>query len=135
MITRAFPNIISADLAATKAWFINLLDWEIEFDSDWFVHLAARDATGVELGVIAAGHEIVDGLTEPGSSGVMLTFVVPDVDATHHKATDLGYDIVQPPRDLFYGQRRMVLREPNGTLVDISSECEPSQAFVDSLSH
>lgn len=133
MITRGFPNIIAADLAATKAWYIELLGWAVEFDSDWFVHLRAPDAPGVELGVINAAHEIVADVVEPHAGGAMLTFVVDDVDDVHRKAVKLGYEILQEPRDLFYGQRRMVTRDPSGTIVDISSECEPSQEFLDSL--
>jgi len=57
MIIRGFPNIVTNDLAATKAWYIELLSWDVEFDSDWFVHLKASDAPGVELGLIDAGHE------------------------------------------------------------------------------
>lgn len=135
MITRGFPNIISTDLSQAKAWYINLLGWEIEFDSDWFVHLRAPDIAGVELGIIDANHELVAQIIEPGNAGVIITVVVDDVDETHHRATELGSGIVQTPRDLFYGQRRMILRDPDGTLVDVSSECEPSQEFLASLSH
>jgi len=133
MITRGFPNIITEDLATTKAWYLELLDWQVEFDSDWFVHLSASDVVGVELGMIDAGHEIVSDLVASGSAGIMVTLVVDDVDDVHRKAVDLGYAVVQAPQDLFYGQRRMVLRDPSGTMVDISSECEPSKAFLDSL--
>ncbi|MGI9612278.1 MAG: VOC family protein [Acidimicrobiales bacterium] len=134
MITRAFPNIVASSLPATKAWYVELLGWATEFDSDWFVHLKAPDVPGVELGIIDAGHEIVPQGLEPGSQGTLLTVVVDDVDETHDRAKGLGYEVVEEPRDLFYGQRRMILRDPAGTLVDVSSECEPSQAFLASLS-
>lgn len=133
MVTRAFPNIISTDLQATKTWFTDLLDWETEFDSDWFVHLKAKEAPAIELGIIDASHEIAAGVGERRAGGIILTLVVEDVDDVHRRALDLGYDLIEAPRDLFYGQRRMLLREPNGIAVDISSECEPSPAFLDSL--
>lgn len=65
----------------------------------------------------------------------MLTFVVDDVDVVHEFAAKRGDTIVEPPTNLFYGQRRMVVRDPDGTAVDISSECAPSQEFLDSLAH
>ena len=132
MVSRGFPNIISSDLAAVKEWYVDLLGWETEFDSDWFVHLKAADAPGVELGIIAEGHDIVPA---GATAGGMLTFVVDDVDELHAAAVASGHVVVEPPTNLFYGQRRMVLRDPAGTLVDISSECEPSQEFLDSLPH
>ena len=135
MITRGFPNIISHDLPVTKKWYVDLLGWETEFDSDWFVHLKAPVAPGVELGIIAAGHEIVPEGVEPGGGGRLLTFVVEDVDAVHTRAQDFGYMVVEEPVDLFYGQRRMILTDPDGTMVDVSSEGQPSQEFLDSLEH
>ena len=43
--------------------------------------------------------------------------------------------VVEEPVDLFYGQRRMILTDPDGTMVDVSSEGQPSQDFLDSLEH
>ena len=133
MISRGFPNVVTTQVAGTAKWYIQLLGWSPEFESDWFVHLKAADAPGVELGIIDANHEIVADVVGTEVGGAMLTFVVEDVDALHRTAVDLGLDIVEPPRDLFYGQRRMIIRDPNGTPLDISSECEPSQEFLDSL--
>lgn len=135
MISRGFPNVITTQVGATARWYIELLGWSTEFESDWFVHLKAAGAPGVELGIIDANHEIVSDVVDAAVGGAVLTYVVDDVDAIHRTAVELGLDVVQPPRDLFYGQRRMIVRDPNGTPVDISSECEPSQGFLDSLSH
>ena len=65
--------------------------------------------------------------------GVLLTIVVPDVDAVHRLVLERGLDLVEPPRDLFYGQRRMLLRDPNGVVLDVSSPCEPAKEFLASL--
>lgn len=133
MITRGFPNIISKDLAAARKWYVDLLGWATEFESDWFIHLKAPDAPGVELGILAADQPIVpEGAGATG--GALLTFVVDDVDAAHEHAIELGYKVLEAPVDLFYGQRRMILVDPAGTRVDVSSECPPSQEFLDSLS-
>ena len=63
----------------------------------------------------------------------MLTIVVDDVDALHRQAVDRGLEVVESPRDLFYGQRRMLLVDPNGLLVDVSSECPPDPDWLASL--
>ncbi len=136
MIRRGFANIIARDVPKTMAWYVDLLGWQTEFQSDWFVHLKAENAPGVELGIIDASHEIVSGFTTAGeASGITLTFVVDDVDSTYEQALSLGYDVIEAPTNLFYGQRRMVLRDINGTLVDVSSECPPSEEFLASLPH
>jgi PhnB protein len=63
----------------------------------------------------------------------MVTLVVPDVDDVHRLVLERGVDLVEAPRNLFYGQRRMLLRDPIGTLVDVSSECPPAPEFLASL--
>lgn len=135
MISRGFPNVVSNDLSQSKSWYEDLLGWETEFQSEWFIHLRAPDAPGVELGIIASDQAIVPAGVTAGGSGVLLTFVVDDVDSVHAKAVKEGYTVLEPPVDLFYGQRRMILVDPDGARVDVSSECEPSQEFLDSLPH
>lgn len=136
MIDRGFANIVTTDVDTTSAWYTELLGWDIEFQSDWFVHLKVNESPGVELGIINSDHEIAAPFTTSSAgSAVVLTIVVADVDATHDKAMSLGYEVLQRPTDLFYGQRRMVLRDPSGTLVDVSSECSPSEEFLASLPH
>ncbi len=136
MIRRGFANVIATDLPKTKAWYVDLLGWQTEFVSDWFVHLRAESAPGVELGIIDASHEIVSAFASKAQgAGVSLTVVVDDVDATYETAVSLGCDVLEAPTDLFYGQRRMLLRDPAGTVVDVSSECPPSEEFLASLPH
>ena len=50
-----------------------------------------------------------------------MTFVVDDVEAMYRQATAINAEIIQEPTDLPYGQRRLMLRDPAGTAVDISS--------------
>ena len=97
MINRGFPNVISKDLQATKQWFVDLLGWETEFESDWFIHLKSSSAPNVELGIIDANHEIVPSSINPDGGGFLLTFVVDDVDEVHQRAIELGYAILEPP--------------------------------------
>lgn len=129
-VSRGFPNILSDNLAATKKWYVDLLGWVTEFDSDWFVHLKSPAADGVELGILAADHALIPSGANLAAGGTLLTFVVDDVDEMHERARGLGCAIVEAPTDQFYGQRRMVLADPMGTLVDISSECPPSADFL-----
>jgi hypothetical protein len=63
----------------------------------------------------------------------VLSFVVDDVDAVHADAERRGLSVVAPPRNLFYGQRQLLLSDPNGALIDISTPTEPSEEFTASL--
>lgn len=131
-VARAFINLTvetAEDMAVSRA-FYEALGFVPRFTSGWFVHLAAPEQGAVELGLLLRSHETVPSLARAVPGGVMLTVVVPDVDAVHRSFAEQGVEVLEPPRDLFYGQRRMVVRAPEGTAVDISSECAPDPEWM-----
>jgi len=128
-IQRAFPNLAVDDLAASRA-FYERLGYRLRFESPWFVQLAAPGREGLELGLLRRDHPVVPEAARSAPAGVMLTVVVPDVDAAWRTLREAGVEILEPPRDLFYGQRRMVVRAPEGTAVDVSSACEPDPDWM-----
>lgn len=119
-INRLMTNICSDKLVETKEFYTTLFDFEINFDSDWYIQLVSGDQQ-MELGIISRTHELVPKDFQKPPQGFYLTFVVDSVDSIHEIASTSGFDIVQKPENTFYGQRRMLLKDPNGTLVDISS--------------
>ena len=53
--------------------------------------------------------------------GIYVTLVVDDAVAIFEKAKELGVEIVKEPELTFYGQKRVLLKDPAGALVDVSS--------------
>ncbi len=133
MPQRAFFSVLSTDLARSRDWYTSLFGYRVEFDSDWFVHLQDPDTPTLELGLIARDHEIVDERMRPHPTGGVVTLVVDDVDGLHAEAVSRGIEVVQPPTDLFYGQRRLLIVDPDGQVLDVSSECEPDPEWVATL--
>ncbi len=131
---RCFVNLLSDDPARLRDWYVELFGWRVDFDSDWFVHLQSPANDDVELGILRADHDIVPDVLHGAAPGVIVTIVVDDVDELHERAVAAGVDVIEEPRDLFYGQRRLLLRDPDGTVVDASAECEPSAEFIASVS-
>jgi len=134
MIQRSFYSLFSEDPASTAEWYRSHFGFEVTFDSDWFVHLRAPANELLELGIIDRSHEIVPEAHRLAPAGGMLTLVVDDVDEVHRRLVADGHHVIEEPRDLFYGQRRMLLADPTGALVDVSSECEPDPEWLASLS-
>ncbi|MCU0312253.1 MAG: VOC family protein [Acidimicrobiales bacterium] len=130
---RSFFSVLSDDLPGTRDWYVALFDYRVDFDSDWFVQLQAPDVPRLELGIIARGHRIVPDALRSSPTGGLLTVVVDDVDALHQRAQQRGVEVLEPPTDLFYGQRRMLLVDPNGMIVDVSSECPPDPDWLSTL--
>ncbi len=124
---RLLTNICSVDLPATRQFFVDLLGFEAKYDSDWYIQLCAPDDPEIEFGVIQYDHELVPVDYRRPPSGMYLTVVVPDVDAVYEQALELGVEILQAPRNEFYGQRRLLAKEPSGCLIDISSPFEEAE--------
>ena len=120
ILNRMMTNICSKNLDESKVFYSSLFDFSIDYDSDWFIHLISKDKQ-LELGIINATHEIVPKSTQTRPEGFYITFVVEKADDIFQIAKNEGFDIVSEPTDTFYGQRRLLLRDPNGVIVDVSS--------------
>ncbi len=118
---RCFTNILTEEVAATAAFYQNLLGLQPQFVSDWFVNLADADNPALELGILKQTSEIVPARAQRATAGVILTFVVDDCSTVYERAQALGVNVVEAPREMPYGQMRMIVRDPAGTFVDISS--------------
>lgn len=118
---RCFTNILSNSVESTAQFYENVLGMTRHFNSDWFVILTHTAIEGLELGVLQRDNDIVPKAIRAAPAGIMITFVVEDCNSIHTEAIKNNVDIIEPPTDMPYGQRRMLLRDPDGTVVDVSS--------------
>ncbi|MEO1000456.1 MAG: VOC family protein [Pseudomonadota bacterium] len=121
---RMILNVATGDLAGSEAFWRGLLGLEAAFESDWFILLTGP--AGIQIGLIAAGHEVVPAGVGGTPRGLYPTFVVADVEVAAETARGMGAEILEGPADTFYGQRRMLVRAPEGTVLDISSPTAPA---------
>ncbi len=113
-------NICSERLPESRDFYTQLFDFSIDYDSDWFVHLISKDKQ-LELGIIDLNSEVVPHDIRKQPTGTYITFVVDDVDEVFELAKTNKYAVLQNPENTFYGQRRMLLKDPNNYIIDISS--------------
>jgi len=118
---RLITNLCADDLAATRDFYVEHLGFAVGYDSDWYVQLRHPDRDGLELGIIRRDHDLVPDAWRASPTGMYLTFVVADADEAFERLKARGVPVVQPPRNEFYGQRRFLVRDPAGCLVDICS--------------
>lgn len=133
MPSRNFYCIFSDDLPGGRDWYVDRFAYRIAFDSDWFVNLQAPENAAVEIALMDRNSDLVPDTFRKIVGGGMLTIVVDNVDRIYDTMRAAGDRIVEPPRDLFYGQRRMLVQDPNGVLVDVSSQCDPDPDWLASL--
>jgi catechol 2,3-dioxygenase-like lactoylglutathione lyase family enzyme len=110
-LARAVPNIRSDRPAETRAFFTELLGFEVAMDLGWVITLAAPTNPSVQVTII--------GNDDPAAPGISVE--VDDVDAVHARAAERGLEIAYPLRDEEWGVRRFMLREPSGTIVNVLS--------------
>ena len=113
-------NICSNNLAESRDFYTKLFDFNVDYDSDWFIHLVSKDKK-LELGIINQTNEIVPKEFQNNPQGFYITLVVNNAEEIFQIAKSKQFHIVNEPTDTSYGQRRLLLKDPNGTLVDISS--------------
>lgn len=121
---RILTNICSDDLQKSKIFYVNLLGFQVKYDSDWYVQLCSPTDSEIEYGIIQRDHELVPKEYQNVPNGMYVTFVVDDVDVIYAKAVDMEIPIIQEPHNEFYGQRRFLTKDPNGCLIDICSPWE-----------
>ena len=102
-MNRAFTNILCNDVAQTAQFYQDLLGFERTGDFGWFILLSHDGLPGFELGVLQRDHETVPLGAAANPAGVILTFVVEDLDVIHHEAITRRVEIIQYPTDLPYG--------------------------------
>lgn len=120
-INRLIPNICSDRLAESKWFYTELLGFALAYDSDWYIQVVSPAQPKLELGFIRRDHELVPEAYRQLPQGMYLTIVLDAVDAIYEKLQTAGCEVMQPPKDEFYGQRRMLVTDPNGLLLDIST--------------
>ncbi len=119
-------NICSDNLPESKDFYTKLFDFNVDYESDWFIHLISQDKK-LELGIIDRTHQMVPNTFQNNPQGFYITFVVEDANEIFKIAKEENIEIVSAPEDTFYGQRRLLLKDPNGTLIDISSPIKDFQ--------
>lgn len=120
ILNRLLVNIVTENLSASAAFYTRYFDFEIDFDSDWFIHLISIEKS-LEIGLIHPGSEVVPKEITGSNGGYYLTFVVEDVQVLYEKMSADHVKVLQAPHDTFYGQRRLVLEDLNGMVLDVSS--------------
>ena len=133
-IQRQITNHIAEDPRKSAAFYVRAFGMVVRFESDWFVHLAVEGQDGLELAFLLRDHELVRNVPGPPTTGQLLTLVVDDLDAVVEAAVSAGAELVEPARDLFYGQRRALIRDPDGTVVDLSTPCSPDPSWMSRVS-
>ncbi|WP_434526529.1 VOC family protein [Photorhabdus asymbiotica] len=112
-------NILTDNLMSTRDLFVNLLNFNIEYESNWFVSMSSEKHG--QVSAFLRTSEFIPDIYQKSCQGLIITCIVENVESYYLKAQKFGFNIVEPPRDLPYGQRRLLIKDESGALLDISA--------------
>ena len=125
-----YPLVTVKALKESRDFFIQLFDMSLVFEASWVVMLTRKEGGPISLGLMTADHpsnppgpEIFDG------RGMILTLRVEDAARTFADLQKRGAPIAYGLKDEAWGQRRFMVRDPSGLLVDVVEQIEPAAGF------
>lgn len=129
-VTSYYPVIMTADVAASAAFYQTHFGFTPLFASDWYVHLQLDGDPSVNLAILDGQHNTIPESGRGRVAGLLLNFEVDDPDAVHDRLRAAGLPILLSLRDEAFGQRHFITCDPNGVLIDIIKPIPPSGEFA-----
>lgn len=110
-VRRIKPNIRSDRFDASRAFYGEVIGLEEHGGLDWILFFGT-DKREVQLSVMRL--DIKAGIHPD------VSIEVDDVDGVYQRAVDAGAEIVYPLTDEDWGLRRFFVRDPNGSVINVT---------------
>ena len=118
--SESFVILYHEDMQAARKFYEGALGLEIrEVTYDWFIGYWISDKHEMTLCISSSPDERA--MWGAGGKGVVIDFVVPDVDETYELLLGGGIDFVEPPTDKPWGLRTASFLDPAGYTLTITS--------------
>ncbi|WP_194410519.1 VOC family protein [Microbacterium cremeum] len=131
-LTSLYPVLMTTDASAGAAFYREHFDFEVAFESDWYVSLRRGPW---ELAVLDASHPTIpERFRGRSAGGLLLNLEVDDVDAVHDRLLAAGVPLVQPLRSEDFGQRHAIFAGPDDVLLDVITPIPPTGEFAEQFS-
>jgi catechol 2,3-dioxygenase-like lactoylglutathione lyase family enzyme len=116
-IRRVVPDIASTDMDASRAFYVDLLGFNVAMDMGWIVTVVSPSNPTAQIALVRDGGS--------GSLQPDISIEVTDVADVHRRAVSQGRKIVYPLTDEPWGVRRFFVEDPNGTIINVLSHASP----------
>ena len=131
-----YPLITTPHVFEARDFYVRHFGFTVAFESSWFVYLvgpADGETRGATLAFMTPDHpsnppgpEVFDG------NGMILTVEVGDATAFHARLVAQGATILYGPVEEDWGQKRFMVRDPSGTMVDVVEQIAPKPGYWES---
>ena len=110
-VRRIVANIATADVAAARRFYQEVLGLGLLMDQGWIATYGSREKAGVQVSIMSEGGS--------GTPVPDLSIEVDDLDTALARMKAAGVAIEYGPADEPWGVRRFYVRDPFGKLVNI----------------
>jgi catechol 2,3-dioxygenase-like lactoylglutathione lyase family enzyme len=119
-ITASAISLNVPDPVASAKFLIDHLGFEEKMSADGFVSLERSDA-GLNVVYLRTGLASFKPKSKAGSAGegLLVAFVVDDIDAEYTRLRDEGVPIVTPIETEEWGERYFQMSDPNGIIIQL----------------
>lgn len=125
-----YPVIMTKNVEESSEFFINNLEFETTFSSEWYISLI--DKYDNEVAFLESSHTTIPEGFRNQVRGLLLNFEVDNVDRIYKNLKESLEDrIVLDIRDERFGQRHFIVEGPEKILIDIIQVIEPTDEFKD----
>lgn len=119
-IRRVVPNLVCGRIQDTRAFYEDLLGFEVAMDMGWIVTLASPENETAQI-------SLSEGSQLPHDDHPVLTIEVADVDDVNRRALVHRHEITMSLRDEEWGVRRFFIRDPDGRVINVMGQANQSQ--------
>lgn len=129
-----YPLITTPHLTEVRDFYVSHFGLAVVFEASWFVYLSGAGEPGSRGATLAFMHP--DHPSSPpgpevfSGKGAILTLEVSDAAGLYEKLRG-RVPVVHPLTDEDWGQRRFMIRDPAGVLVDVVEQISPKPGYWD----
>jgi uncharacterized glyoxalase superfamily protein PhnB len=119
-------RVITGDVARLVEFYERATGVQAAWSNEDFAELRTASAT-LAIGSTRTVALFAPGSARPGeNSSVIIEFLVDDVDGVHRNMASWTADVVTEPTTLPWGNRSLLVRDPDGNLVNFFTPVTPA---------
>ncbi len=120
-VSRVVYNVVAPDIEKTASFYERLVLCQRLFTSKRFICLESQTAPKIEIGIIDETNLTFRQEVKGQFVDDYLSLAVPDIYEALERARAMGAEIIAEPDSLEYEQTRMLVRDPNGVVLDLAT--------------
>lgn len=125
-ITASVVSLTVDDVPASSAFLASHFGFTEQMSADGFAAMG-RDDTDLSVVLLRRGIDVLpEELRERHAAGVIVAFVVTDLDAEEARLRSAGVPITTPLREEPWGERLFMVTDPNGVVYELAEWAEPT---------